>query len=156
MTLREQREQSGLTQAECAALLGISRRTYQSYENDDKKQSGIMYGYLLNRLTELTRIDEERGILSLNRICEICARVFNGLDIEYCYLFGSYAKGEAEPNSDVDLLVATSLSGMAFFELAEALREGLKKRVDVLGLEQLNDNPELFKEILKYGVKIYG
>lgn len=156
MTLKEQRLNSGLTQAECAALLQISRRTYQSYESDEKKHGSMMYGYLLDKLTELTRIDEERGILSLEKIRGICARIFSELDIEYCYLFGSYAKGEAGPSSDVDLLVATPLKGMAFFELAEMLRDGLQKRVDVLGLEQLNDNPELFNEILKHGVKIYG
>lgn len=156
MTLKEQRLQSGLTQSECAALLKISRRTYQSYENDDRKQNSIMYGYMLNKLAELTRIDEEHGVLSLDRIRDVCLRVFKGRDIEYCYLFGSYAKGEAAPNSDIDLVVATPLTGMAFFELTEALREGLRKRVDVLGLEQLNGNPELFKEILKYGIKIYG
>lgn len=156
MTLKEQRLKSGLTQAECAALLQISRRTYQSYENDEIKQSSVMYGYLLDRLTELTRIDENRGILSLDKIREVCAGIFREWNVEYCYLFGSYATGEARQNSDVDLLVATKLTGMGFFELTEALREGLQKKVDVLGLEQLNDNPELLGQILKHGVKIYG
>lgn len=156
MTLKEQRLQSGLTQAECAALLRISRRTYQSYESDENKQGSMMYGYLLDKLAELTRIDEEHGIVDLAQIKAICSRVFSEYNITYCYLFGSYAKGVATPESDIDLLVATPLTGMAFFELTEALREGLQKRVDVLGLEQLNDNPELFNEILKHGVKIYG
>jgi len=38
----------------------------------------------------------------------------------------------------------------------EAVREGLKKKVDILNTEQLAENPELTKEILKYGIKIYG
>ncbi|MDE7406266.1 MAG: nucleotidyltransferase domain-containing protein [Clostridiales bacterium] len=156
MTLKEKRLQIGLTQDECAALLQISRRTYQSYENDKRKQSRVMYGYLLDKLTELTRIDENRGILSLDKICEVCAGIFKEWNVEYCYLFGSYAIGEAKQNSDIDLLVATPLTGMAFFELAEALREGLQKKVDVLGLEQLNNNSELLGQILKHGVKIYG
>ncbi len=156
MTLKEKRLQIGLTQDECAALLQISRRTYQSYENDKRKQSSVMYGYLLDKLTELTRIDENRGILSLDKICEVCAGIFKEWNVEYCYLFGSYAIGEAKQNSDIDLLVATPLTGMAFFELAEALREGLQKKVDVLGLEQLNNNSELLGQILKHGVKIYG
>ena len=76
--------------------------------------------------------------------------------MSYCYLFGSYAKGKATDQSDVDLLVATSISGMRFYDMVEALREGLKKKVDVLNLEQLNNNPELMDEILKDGIKIYG
>ena len=40
-------------------------------------------------------------------------------------------------------------------ELVESIREGLKKKVDVLNYEQLNNNPELINEILKDGVKIY-
>ena len=76
--------------------------------------------------------------------------------MEYCYLFGSYAKGKATEVSDVDLLISTSVSGMQFYDIVEALREGLKKKVDVLNLEQLRDNTELVNEILKDGVKIYG
>ena len=77
-------------------------------------------------------------------------------DIEYCYLFGSYAKRNATEKSDVDLLISTSASGMRFYDLVESIREGLKKKVDVLNSEQLNENPDLVNEILKDGVKIYG
>ena len=77
-------------------------------------------------------------------------------DVEYCYLFGSYAKGKATEESDVDLLVSTSVTGMRFYEIVEALREGLKKKVDLLNVEQLKDNLELLNEILKDGIKVYG
>ena len=76
--------------------------------------------------------------------------------VEYCYLFGSYAKGKAAPTSDVDLLICSEASGLRFFELVEKLREGLKKKVDVLDQRQLTQNPELTHEILKDGIKIYG
>ena len=101
-------------------------------------------------------VDETHGILSIEQIKNICGNVFQNLDIEYCYLFGSYAKGKATEASDVDLLISTSISGMRFFDLVETLREGLKKKVDVLNREKLNNNPELINEILKDGVKIYG
>ena len=156
MTLKERRKQSGLTQEECAKLLGVPRRTYQNYENDESKKTTVMYGFLLEKLDELMRIDEEHGIVDIARIEEVCRRVFSTRDVEYCYLFGSYAKGTANPKSDIDLLVATPLSGMGFFELAEALREEFKKKVDVLGVEQLRDNPALTETILKEGIKIYG
>ena len=76
--------------------------------------------------------------------------------VEYCYLFGSYAKNKATETSDVDLLVSMPINGMMFFELAEVLRERLKKKVDLLDVSQLEGNLALTKEILKDGVRIYG
>jgi predicted nucleotidyltransferase len=76
--------------------------------------------------------------------------------VKFCYLFGSYAKGKATGKSDVDLLVSTDIGGLAFFELTEALRQKLNKKVDVLHIDQLKNNFELLQEILRDGVKIYG
>ena len=76
--------------------------------------------------------------------------------MEYCYLFGSYAKGKATEKSDVDLLVAMPVDGMIFFELIEVLREQLKKKIDLLDIAQLENNPALVQEILRDGIKIYG
>lgn len=83
------------------------------------------------------------------------SEIFDKYEVEYCYLSGSCAKGQTTESSDVDLLISTSISGIHFFDLVESIREGLKKKVDVLSCEQLNNNPELINEILKDGVKIY-
>ena len=77
-------------------------------------------------------IDEENGILTVDKIKEICVSVLSDYPVEYCYLFGSYAKGKATPTSDVDLLVYTTVSGLEFYGLVEELREKLKKKVDAL------------------------
>ena len=156
MTLKELRKSKKLTQVQCAEYLGIPLRTYQNYETDDAKVNSMKYAFMMQKLSEYGFIDETHGILSIEQIKNICGSVFQNLDIEYCYLFGSYAKGKATEASDVDLLISTSISGMRFFDLVETLREGLKKKVDVLNREQLNNNPELINEILKDGVKIYG
>lgn len=76
--------------------------------------------------------------------------------MEYCYLFGSYAKNNPKENSDIDLLVKTSISGLKYYEMTEKLREELKKKVDVLNFEQITNNPNLLNEILRDGIKIYG
>lgn len=156
MTLKELRKQKKLTQIECASYLGIPIRTYQNYENDKRKQTSIKYNYMLQKLEQYGFIDEEHGILNINIIKKICDDIFSEYDVSYCYLFGSYAKGKANENSDVDLLVSTSISGIQFYDLVESLREGLKKKVDVLNVEQLKDNIDLINEILKDGIKIYG
>ena len=156
MTLKELRTQNKLTQVECARYLGVPVRTYQNYEVDEKKRTSMKYMYMVQKLEQYGFVDETHGILSIEKIKEVCTEIFSGIDVEYCYLFGSYAKGRATESSDVDLLVATSISGMKFYDLVEAIREGLAKKVDVLNLEQLTNNPELVNEILKDGVKIYG
>ncbi len=156
MTLRELRKNKGITQKQAADFLGVPLRTYSNYENDFKKLTTIKYKYMVDKLNDYGYIDEENGMLTIEKIREICTEIFSNYPIEYCYLFGSYAKGKAKPMSDVDLLVCTPLSGLKFYGLVEELRERLKKKVDVLDQRQLKDNLELTNEILKDGIKIYG
>ena len=111
---------------------------------------------MLQKLDQYGFLDETHGILSLEQIRNTCSQVFEGKEVSYCYLFGSYAKGKANEHSDVDLLISTLISGMRFYDLVEELREQLCKQVDVLNQDQLKDNLSLVEEILKDGVKIYG
>ena len=71
------------------------------------------------------------------------------------YLFGSYAKGYAKENSDVDLCVSTDLTGLRFVGLSGELREELKKKVDLLRLSDIQNNYELINEVMQDGIKIY-
>lgn len=131
-------------------------RTYKRYESDESKIQPLKYRYLLQRLSEYGTIDEEHGILTIDKIKNICSEVFKNYMVEYCYIFGSYAKGRAKEKSDIDLLVSMPVDGMKYFELIEILREKLKKKIDLLDIAQLNNNPTLIQEILKDGIKIYG
>lgn len=145
-----------LTQQQVADLAGISLRSYKSYENDPQKVNTIKYNYISDILMKINVIDEEHGILELKDIVEKCSMVFEKYDVNYCYLFGSYAKGKATPISDVDLLISANTKGIRFYGLVEEIRAALNKKVDVLDINQLKDNIELVEEILKDGVKIYG
>ena len=156
MTLKSLRKQKRLTQAACAAYLGVPLRTYQNYESDAMKQDSLKYAYMMQKLDRYGFIDEEHGVLSIQKIKDVCKNVFTNCDVAYCYLFGSYAKGKATETSDVDLLISTTVSGMQFYDLVEELREKLHKKVDLLNFEQLADNLELVNEVLKDGIKIYG
>ncbi len=156
MTLKEIRKHHNLTQQQCAKYLEIPLRTYQNYENDKTKASTMKYQFMIQKMEKYGYIDEEHGVLTFEQIKEACKKIFDIENVEYCYLFGSYAKGTANEKSDVDLLIATDISGLRYFELVETLREGLKKKVDVLNQEQLENNTELVNEILKDGIKIYG
>lgn len=89
-------------------------------------------------------------------LIKVCNLVFSSYEVNFCYLFGSYAKGKANETSDIDLLISSNVTGVKFFGLIEELREQLKKKVDLLDILQLNNNQTLLQEILKDGIKIYG
>ena len=97
-----------------------------------------------------------KEILTLDQIEAIVRPIALKYQVEDVYLFGSYAKRKATEISDVDLLVCTEVTGIQFYELIEALRENLKKKVDLLNQEQIRDNFDLTNEILKDGIKIFG
>ncbi len=156
MTLRELRNNKGITQREAADFLGVPLRTYSNYENDVQKHTSIKYKYMVEKLYTYGYVDEENGVLTIEEIRNICVDILTKYPVEYCYLFGSYAKGKATGASDVDLLVCTTLSGLKFYGLVEELRERLRKKVDVLDQRQIINNFELTNEILKDGIKIYG
>ncbi len=156
MTLKLLREEKSVTQRRCADYLGIPLRTYQLYESDPSRQGTMKYNYMLDKLKQYGYVDETHGLLTLEQIKERCAPIFKAYGVTLCYLFGSYAKRTATETSDIDLLLSTPLRGMKFYEFVEALRETLKKKLDVLTVEQLSHNTPLLTDILKEGIKIYG
>ena len=154
-TLKELRISKGLTQEKASILLGVSLRSYKSYENDLTKIGTIKYNYMLEQLDKYISIDEEHGILTIDEIKKACKYVLEEYSVKYCILFGSYAKGKANEKSDVDLLVSTDITGLRFFGIAERLRNALHKKVDLLDLKQLSNNQNLLDEILKDGIRVY-
>ena len=154
--LKELRIEKKMTQREVADLVGISLRSYKSYENDENKRDTLKYRYIMEQLEKINFIDEEHGLLTVSDITRKCSEVFTRYNVKFCYLFGSYAKGKETPSSDVDLLISADVKGIKFYGLAEELRETLYKKVDLLDINQLKDNLPLMEEILKDGIKIYG
>ena len=152
--LKRIRESLGLTQIEASDILKISRRSYQKYESLNDSDDKL--NYYIYRLKESNIIDEEHGILAIEDIKKIITNVFSKYDINFCYLFGSYAKNKAKPESDVDLLIDSDITGLDFFGLVEELRQSLHKKIDLLKINQLDNNQELLREIMKDGIKIYG
>ena len=154
MNLAEFRKQNNITQKEAALLVGIPYRTYIRYEENPAYENTYKYRMIFSSLEESLKVDEEHGLLTIEKIKEIAVPIFEKHNINYCYLFGSYAKGSATEKSDVDLLIETDLTGLQFYSLVEELRVALHKKVDLLRLKDLkNDNP-IALEILKEGIKI--
>ena len=155
LLIKELRARKGLTQVEAAKLTGIPLRTYKEYETNPKREGTLKYEHIRRVLEEYGRIDETHGVLTQEQIAQACADVFGKYDVSYAILFGSYANGTATEMSDVDLLVSTTITGLAFFGLAEELRRTLNKKVDLLDLRQLKNNEELLDNVLREGIRIY-
>lgn len=154
MNLIELRKQNGLTQKEAAHLIGIPYRTYIRYEENPSYFDSYKYRLFYLSLEDRLRIDEERGILTVDKIRAILLPILKNNGVSYCYLFGSYAKGTARENSDIDLLIDTDLTGLSFFKLVEEIRSALHKKIDLLRLKDLESNNPISLEILKEGIRL--
>lgn len=95
-------------------------------------------------------------IYTVDDIQRVLHPVLDSHKVKKAGLFGSYVKGEAAENSDVDLLVDSGLKGLAFFGLLEDIATSLEKNVDLLDTSQIIPNSKIDNEIAKSGVVIYG
>ena len=85
--LKDLRIQKKLTQQQASGLLGISLRSYKSYENDESKEGSLKYNYMVEKLEQYTALDEEHGVLTLDEIKEACKAVLDNYSVKYCIHF---------------------------------------------------------------------
>ena len=77
-------------------------------------------------------------------------------DIRLAILFGSLAKAQATPQSDLDLavLMGTPLSGEIRMNLIDELSQAIGRPVDLVDLRVVGE--PLLGQILKHGVRLLG
>ena len=152
--LRRKRKEIGLTQEQVAKAIGVSRRTYQTYEETDNQNS--TYDQLYKALSEMGLFDGSNVILNVKMIKNRCAPIFAKYPgVKCAYLYGSYARGEATKDSDVDIMVVCHGMGLSFFGMAAELEEALHKEVDLQTHRQVGGNNYFLENFLVDGVKIY-
>ena len=124
--LKQVRLNLNLTQKEASSYLGIPLRTFQNWEEGARVPAewtiDLVVDELLNYYKE-QEIKDKGGVYSFTMIKKKLGGVVNKYDISKIILFGSYAKGCAKSTSDIDLVVTTSLKGLAFYGLAQDLEE---------------------------------
>ncbi len=156
MTLLELREESGLSQKKAADIVGLPLRTYFRYEHEPSYQGNFKYKQIMSILQKYIKVDESNGILNLEDIVDSVTSIIENHNIEYCYLYGSYAKNIATRTSDVKLLISNSPKGLALIALQEKLNLSLHKKVSLLIIDDAIQNPNLVKTILKDGIRIFA
>ena len=148
--LRKKRKELGLTQVEAAQICGVSRRSFQYYEENDE------YEEMRRKVLEILDNAEKNRILGLQFIKITCAQIFkNYPEVRCAYLYGSYARKEATGKSDVDILVVCHKMGLSFFGMADELTNALGKEVDLQTVEQLVGSAAFVENVLVEGIKIY-
>ena len=149
-SLKQKRKELGLTQVEAAQICGVSRRSFQYYEENDE------YEEMRRKILEIIENSEKNRILGLQFIKLTCAQIFKKYpEIRCAYLYGSYARKEATGQSDVDILVVCPPMGMKFYHLMGELKEALGKQVDLQTHRQIGDNEKFLENILVDGILLY-
>lgn len=91
-------------------------------------------------------------IYTLNELREIVTPIAEKYRLKAVYVFGSYARGEAHEDSDVDLLVDCTESrvvGIEFGGLYNDLEEALGKPIDLITVRAL-EQPALCRSDIQF------
>ena len=93
----------------------------------------------------------KKDVLTLEKIMAVVKPIALKYQVEAVYLFGSYARGEATEDSDLDFLVfgGETFKKTLIFAFAEDLREAFEKAVDVFEIHEVNKNSAFYDAIMK-------
>lgn len=107
-------------------------------------------------------------IYTLDEIKKYIFNILKKYGIKKAYIFGSYARNEANKDSDIDLMIVggnklNTLLDLAGFEIE--LKEVLKKKVDVISEEVYSEEDDdedgelarklFMKNVMKERIEIY-
>lgn len=98
----------------------------------------------------------ENTVMNRAELMDMIAQLLKKYNASGALLFGSYARGEAEPDSDIDVMVigGKSFRLMDVFAIAEELHEMTGKAVDVYELTEINRDSEFYHSIMREGVTV--
>jgi len=157
--IKEARTEYKLTQKELSDLTEIPKRTIENWESGKRKPSPwvekLLKSYLKQYpVNERGIITERKNTYDISQIKALLLPLVNTYDIRLITLFGSYAKGTADPLSDIDLAIDGNIQGMSFFGLLEEINQLFVKDVDVILLKEVDVNSNIM-EAIKKGITLY-
>jgi hypothetical protein len=86
--------------------------------------------------------------MTIEEIKQKTTPVFHEYGVSYAAVFGSVARGEDTPESDVDILVRLGrpMGMVGYMELIENLEKSLQRKVDVVTEQSLNKHVQPYIE----------
>lgn len=113
---------------------------------------------MYNTMLDL-KVIKSNKIYSINEIKKIIQKVLEKYGIRKAYLFGSYSRGEATKDSDIDIIIEKGelRTLLELASLQNDLIEMLRKNVDILTEESLQyeENKCFYDEVCKERIVIY-
>ena len=96
-------------------------------------------------------------MISLTDISTSASRVLVQYDVSKAYLFGSFARGEQTPDSDIDLrlVCGNTMTFGTLYELSHELERELGRKVDIVTNPPEHMRPAFRKSIKLDEVRIY-
>lgn len=85
----------------------------------------------------------QKLVYTLEQLRQLIIPLLKQYGMKGASIFGSYARGEATPDSDIDVLLygGDSFRHFNVFAVAEELHEASGKAVDVYEISELDDGP---------------
>ncbi len=93
--------------------------------------------------------------LTASAVSRLLTPVFREYNVRRAILFGSAAKGTAQENSDLDIVVDSGLKGLQFVGLCEDIRRTVHREIDLFDVTHIRKDSVVDHEIRKTGVVIY-
>lgn len=92
-----------------------------------------------------------------SEISAAVSRVLPRYDVREAYLFGSFARGEQTPESDIDLrlVCGDSMTFGMLYELSLELEDALGRKVDIVTNPSEHMRPAFRKSIEREEVRLY-
>ena len=96
-------------------------------------------------------------MISTTDISTAATRVLAQYDVSDAYLFGSFARGEQTPDSDIDLrlVCGNTMTFGTLYELSHELEKELGRKVDIVTNPPERMRPAFRKSIEQDEVRIY-
>ena len=126
-----------------------NKDTYKMYQFRVRKDNKRIIKFLDNKdkrnnyiISLIDKDLDKNKVLSLKRIKEIIKPILNKYEIRDIYLFGSYARGEANSKSDIDIYCdkGNIRTLIQQGKLKEELEKSLHKEVDIVFESSIKDD----------------
>ena len=101
--------------------------------------------------------NNQNVIYTIEQLKEKLTPIFDAVTVKKAILFGSYAKGNASADSDIDIVIDSqnTLTGFKFFNVVGRAEEQIGKPVDMFDLSEIKESSPMLYAIQNEGVVLY-
>lgn len=157
--LKETRTEYNITQQELSDITDIPKRTIENWESGKRKPSPWVEKLVDSYIKQFPKnkkgiITDRLGVYDVEQIKELLLPLTVRYEIQKIILFGSYAKGNPDPLSDIDLVIDSEVYGFTFYGLLEEISQLFVKDVDLIHIKEVEKNSDLMRDIME-GIVLY-